>query len=269
MDSSNINLDFIERYQKLYEKDPKSKVFAPLGEAYRKMGLLKEALNVLQIGVRLHPHFASGRIALARVFIDNKNFEAAIEQLLAATEVASENLLAHKLLADCYLNIRDTKKALRAYKMVLFLNPNDALAQSHVKKLESITADEYDDEIFEMRPLRSEMAPLRNLKKTHLEENINVNSATYKERHIERILSLADAFISRLDLDRALETLNSAENSLGVHPEITKRKKFIQSRIDEAHELSSPQGAIIKKPSSKAQRIDILRNLLQKIDSKR
>jgi hypothetical protein len=33
-------MELLERYQILLEKDPRSQVFAPLAEAYRKMGLL-------------------------------------------------------------------------------------------------------------------------------------------------------------------------------------------------------------------------------------
>src|SRR5688572_23036133 len=112
MSNDNINLEFIERYQKLFEKDPKSKVFAPLGEAYRKMGLIKEALSILERGVKFHPHFASGRVALAKVLISQNEHTKAIEQLLVATDLSPENLLAQKLLAECYIALKKSKEAL-------------------------------------------------------------------------------------------------------------------------------------------------------------
>ena len=59
------NPEFIERYQKLYEEDPKSRIFAPLAEAYRKMGLINEALELAQNGVKIHPQFSGGRVALS------------------------------------------------------------------------------------------------------------------------------------------------------------------------------------------------------------
>mgnify|MGYP001108473947 CR=1 FL=1 len=270
MNANNINLEFIERYQKLFEKDPQSKVFAPLGEAYRKMGMQKEALEILKRGVRMHPNFPSGRVALAKVYMDQQKFEEAANELMAATEVSPENILAHRLLADCQLMLRQTKKALKSYKMVLFLNPNDAQAQTHVKKLESLTADEYDDEVFEMKPLRPEMAPSRTKSEPVAKLSNNAETATYKERQLERILSLTDAFITRLDFDRALETLNSAQNQIGKHPEIEKRKNFIQSRINQnIEETSAPLADFSENTNSTAQRIDILQNLLQKIDSRR
>lgn len=268
MSSDNINLEFIERYQKLYEQDPKSKVFAPLGEAYRKMGLLKEATNILKIGVKLHPNFASGRVAYAKVLMDQKNFNEAAEQLTAAIENSAENLLAQKLIAECYVQLKQLKDALKAYKMVLFLNPNDAQAQMHIKKLESLTADEYDDDVFEMKPLKDDIA-LKSPSKTPSKPG------NYKNLQLERIISLADAFIARFDFDRALETIESSENLVGTHPELEKRKNFIMDKIEENEEFApdhiehSLTGANESNPGSRQQRIDLLKNLLHKIESRR
>lgn len=269
MSADNINLEFIERYQKLYEKDPKSKVFAPLGEAYRKMGLIKEALLILQTGVKLHPHFASGRVAYAKVLVDQKEYAKASEQLLIATDLSPENLLAQKLLAECFIHLRKTKEALKAFKMVMFLNPNDAHAQMHIKKLESLTADEYEDDVFEMKPLKADIK-LKNPASMSPEPQ----TPDLKNRQLERIISLTDAFIARLDFDRALETIESSENLLGKHPQLEKRKKFIADKMEE-HKNFNPeshapiQGSTSGNLESKEQRIDLLKNLLHKIESRR
>lgn len=258
-----INYEFIEKYQKIFEQDPQSKVFAPLGEAYRKMGLLDEAMVVLKKGVRFHPHFASGRVALAKVLIEKKLYQEAVEHLKSASELSPENILAHRLLAECYIYLKSPKDALKAFKMVLFLNPNDAQAQGHIKKLESLTADEYEDEAFEMKPLKAEIAPSRS--KTDVIPNSPKPTGS-KERQLERLLSLTDAFIARLDLDRAVETLEQAENQIGDHPEIAKRKNFLKARLDgqEAETFTD-----IKNTSASLQRIDFLKGLLQKIETRR
>lgn len=265
MSADNINLEFIERYQKLYEKDPKSKVFAPLGEAYRKMGMIKEALLILQTGVRLHPHFASGHVAYAKVLMDQKDYETAMNHLVTSTDLSPENILAQKLLAECAVQLKRPKEALKAYKMVLFLNPNDAHAQMHIKKLESLTADEYEDDVFEMKPLKADIA-LKNQAKPS-------EAGVYKTRQLERVLSLTDAFIARLDFEKALETIDSSENLIGTHPELEKRKKFIKARVKEHQdfipEAHHPPVKIDSKPQPQEQRIDLLKNLLHKIESRR
>lgn len=265
MSLSNINLEFIERYQKLFEKDPKSKVFAPLGEAYRKLGMIDEAVAILEAGVKLHPHFSSGRVAYAKVLIDQKEFQKAADQLLAATDLSPENILAQKLLGECFIQIKNLKGALKAYKMVLFLNPNDAQAQMHIKKLESLTADEYEEDIFEMKPLKADIA-LKNTANTVG----NVAPGAYKHLQLERVLSLTDAFIARMDFERALETIESSENLIGTHREFDKRKQFISARLEEHKEFIPETFDKASAPKeSSAQRIDLLKDLLHKIESRR
>src|SRR5262245_9775147 len=149
----NIQAELIERYQLLLQKDPKSQVFAPLTEAYRKMGLLEEAFRIAVRGVQFNPNFSGGRIALAKVFLDRDNLAAAVDELEKAAELSSDNILAHQLLAECYLRSKRPKDALKSFKMVLFLAPSNDKAAKAVKKLESLTADEYDDDLFEMKPL--------------------------------------------------------------------------------------------------------------------
>lgn len=269
MSTDNINLEFIERYQKLFEKDPKSKVFAPLGEAYRKMGMHKEALAILENGVKLHPHFASGRVALAKVLMDQKTYDQAMEHLQASTDLSPENILAQKLLAECAIQLKRPKDALKAYKMVLFLNPNDAHAQMHIKKLESLTADEYEDDVFEMKPLKADIA----IQKVQQNSAKPAEANAFKTRQLERVLSLTDAFIARLDFEKALETIESSENLIGTHPELEKRKKFINARIQEHEEFIPEKQSTPVKIDSKSQpadqRIDLLKNLLHKIESRR
>src|ERR1700722_3369005 len=111
---------FVERYQLLYEKNPDSRVFAPLAEAYRRMGLIDEAIDLAEKGVQKHPLFASGRVALGKCLVQKGLFERAVEQLKAAVELSPENLLAHQLLAECYARLKQPFKALDAYKMALF-----------------------------------------------------------------------------------------------------------------------------------------------------
>ena len=45
----------LERYLRSYSQDPTSRVFAPLGETYRKLGKLDEAIEVLNEGMKTHP----------------------------------------------------------------------------------------------------------------------------------------------------------------------------------------------------------------------
>jgi tetratricopeptide (TPR) repeat protein len=228
---SEVNADFIERYQLVYEKDPSSKVFAPLAEAYRRMGLLEEAFRIASAGVKIHPNFPSGRVALAKIQIERSDMTSAAEHLRVAVELSPENILAHTLLAETYLKLKDPKNALRSYKMVLFMNPADVRAQKFVQKLESLTADEFEDTLFKIEGRGSQTnepaevaSPLRPLKPR------NVPEILYRQRLLERLLSLSDAYIVRNDIDRAAQTIEEAENQIGPHPELEKRKALVRER---------------------------------------
>lgn len=112
----DIQSELIEKYQLLLQKDPKSQVFAPLTEAYRKMGLLEEAFRIAVRGVQFNPSFGGGRIALAKVFLDRDNVPGALDELEKAVELSPDNILAHSLLAECYLKSKRPKEALRAFE---------------------------------------------------------------------------------------------------------------------------------------------------------
>jgi tetratricopeptide (TPR) repeat protein len=224
-----INPDVIERYQKIYEQDPRSKVFAPLAEAYRKMGMLKEAHEVATQGVRQHPDFAGGRVALARIYLAQQRYPESVTQLTKAIELSPENVLGYSLLAEAHLHLKQPKEALKAFKKLLFLSPDNEKAQNAVRKLESLTADEYADDIFALKPIKQAVDEWNEI---HLDDNTSTSAKTeeMKLKTLERMISLADAYIVRSDHDRAIEALNEAERLFGAHTEIVKRLKIIHQR---------------------------------------
>lgn len=254
-----VNSDFVERYQLIYNKDPKTKLFAPLAEGYRKMGQKDKALEICEKGVKLHPHFPSGRVALAKIYFEMQRYQEAADHLRAGVELSPENIMAHSLLADCLLKLKDPKGALRAFKMVLFLNPADQTAQKNVRRLEALTADEFEGALFEMNatPPPEPVIP----------ENLN---DAQKQRALERMVSLADAFMVRNDIERALTLLSDAELQIGEDPEITKRKKFIKSRLGEYQPARPKADQITQhlKPKDFS-KIQLLETLLQRINDRK
>ncbi|MEZ4871747.1 MAG: tetratricopeptide repeat protein [Bdellovibrionales bacterium] len=193
----------IEKYQILLQENPRSKVFAPLADAYRKMGMLKEAAEVAEMGIHYNPDFAGGRVVMGRILMERDDHSQAIEELRKATELDPENILAHLLLAENFIAEKRSKDALRAFKMVLFLNPQHKKARTAVQKLESLTADEFDDELFSMSKLSPLEAPQsKGPAKSQQEPPHPPPSAnnTLLDRH----LSLVDAFVARNEIEKAL-----------------------------------------------------------------
>lgn len=219
-----MDSEFIRRYKSLYDQQPSSRIFAPLAEAYRKEARFEEALSIAERGVLEHPHFASGRVTLGRILIDLGRVDEALAHLEKAVETAPENILAHRLLAEAYLQLKDRKNSLKSFKMVLFLSPMDERAEKQIRRLESITAADYEEETFQLQTLRE----------------TRLRTAYEDERwEVDRAVSLCDAFIVRNDFERALEVLESLEDSIKKNSEIKKRMTALKDRAPSARRTSS------------------------------
>ena len=221
---SKIDSRAVEDYQKLLESDPKSKAFAALAEAYRGLGMRDQAETLLRRGISFHPKYAPGYVVLARINLERKNFEHAIRLLAQAIEISPDNLLAHQLLGEAYLQMKNPKEALRAHKMALFLNPQSTRSQQVVKKLESLSAEEFEDDIFEMRPL-----------KPH-----SVDKTLEKEYPLDRSLSFIDALIVRHQMPLAKQKLNELQNRFPGNPEVQSRWNLISNEDQEQAESIKP-----------------------------
>jgi len=278
---STINPEFVERYQIEYEKNPRSRIFAPLSEAYRQMGLVDEAVKICSQGVKLHPEFAGGRLAFARVLIAKGEQQQALGQLEKAVQISPDNLLAQSLLGDTLLNLRRPKDALKAYKMVLFINPNDEKALKAVRKWEFLSADEYEDELFKMQPVfqaRKEEgeAPLIEPEPPAFEPTgdaafdtrarLAAAATPWRKREIDRAISLADAFTVRNDLEGAMKVLQDARAELGVSEEIEKRLSLLLKRTQVAGEEDARE--VLSKDASARKRLK-LETFLRRINERR
>jgi tetratricopeptide (TPR) repeat protein len=126
----------IYHYLKRYQEDPSSRVFAPLAEAYRKAGLFDEAIEICKDGLRIHPHFIGGRVALARAFFDKRYYEEVVKELEPVVMDAPDNLIAQRLLADSYLILGRIAQALTSYKVLLYFTPQDDDLGKMVKEIE-------------------------------------------------------------------------------------------------------------------------------------
>ncbi|HRK06655.1 MAG TPA: tetratricopeptide repeat protein [Pseudobdellovibrionaceae bacterium] len=246
--------DFIERCQLDYQRNPGSKVFAPLAEAYRRLGLLPQAFEVASRGVRLHPNFAAGRIAFARVLIDQGDLEDARDQLIAAGELSPDNLLAFQLLGDVFLQLRRPREALQAYKMVLLLNPQHERAQQVVRKWEFLSADDFDDEVFEA----AEEAPLRT------SDELEELDPELFERELHRTLSMADALTIRNDLHAAFDRLRRARRQLGPHDELDRRLRMLAQRLQMSDdELTQALSTRRSSGQKKRERLELILKRIQ------
>lgn len=277
---SSVNTYIVEKYQFMYQKDPHSKIFAPLAEAYRKTGETDKAIEICKKGLKFHPYFAEGYVALAKVYLDQENFEQAAKFFQKAIQLSPENLMAHRCLAQSYLKLRNPKRALKAYKMLLFLNPYDLKAKDAVRKLESLTADEYkDSSLFTLESLTG-----KSLQKSlELEKTSSPSSSDSRKifRSLHRFLSLADALTVRGDFQKAEEILLEAKKALGPQDEILKRLDIMSNKDslqwkgiqNDSHQEENvdflfPE-SIERRTLKRNQKIKYLKKLLEQIKERR
>lgn len=130
----------IAGYLEILNKDPRSTVFVPLAEAYRRMGLLDDALDVATRGVRALPTFSPGYAILGRIQTQRGALDGASAAFEKALLIERENLSALKGLARVRMLQGDRGRALELVQRAVALTPDDAVAQQMLAALRSLPA---------------------------------------------------------------------------------------------------------------------------------
>ncbi len=257
---AKISPKVIEEYRRILQKDPNSKAFAPLAEALRESADFQGAEVVATNGIRRHPQYVGGYVTLGRILMDQGRFPEALPILNKAADLDPENLLALHLLGTLHLQMSHTKDALKAFKRILFLNPQSEKARNAVQKLESLSADEFEEDVFQYKRLNDE--PASSPPSTTPDRILPAEPVNSKE--LDRKLSLVDALIVRNDLEKARNTLIELNQRAPGHPEIAKRFELLDESLPE-------EDAVPLQPIRSRERLVVerkrrlLENLLQRI----
>lgn len=126
----------IEELQFRIKTDPKSRLFFPLAEEFRKNGKLPEAEQVLRTGLGFHATYLSAWVNLGRVLREQHKNAEAVEALTTALQVDPGNVVAARLLADAYLDLGEKVEAIKKYKLVHALMPSDEELQTKIDQLD-------------------------------------------------------------------------------------------------------------------------------------
>jgi tetratricopeptide (TPR) repeat protein len=115
-------------------KDPKSKLFVPLAEEYKKAGDIEMAIHVLLEGLKRNPEYVIARSSLGKLLIAKGDLAGAQKEFEDVVKISPDNLLAQKKLGDLLILQNRPLDALPHYKIALSLNPDD-------KELASLMSD--------------------------------------------------------------------------------------------------------------------------------
>lgn len=257
--------DEIERLQVEMYQHPQSGSFVRLAELYLSKDMANEAATLIQQSLKFHPHSVSGLILYGRSLRKMKDHKMALEPLVQATTLAPDNWRAWLELAEVYLEMKIAKKAYNAFKKVLFFNPTHPQSRRAVAKLEVLTADEYEEDLFEMRQLPETQTPYSQTETVVA----SVQQWTTPVEGLVRVISYIDALIVRHENKKALELLNDCTVKYGSHPEIDSRRlklsayeqpSFIQPK-------SLADSSKSRREMIEEKKLRILQELLRRIES--
>lgn len=117
----------ISSYLQILSQDPHSTAFVPLAEAYRKVGMLDDALEVARFGVRNLPHFSPGFSTLGRIYAQMGRREESFASFRKALEIDSESPSALVGMAHLHLICSEREKAHEILEQAARLHQDDEI----------------------------------------------------------------------------------------------------------------------------------------------
>jgi tetratricopeptide (TPR) repeat protein len=131
------NTSEIAKLTERISKDPRSKLFVPLAEEYKKTGDIEMAIHVLSEGLKHNPGYVTARSILGKLLLDQGDLAASQKEFEEVVKAIPDNLLAQKKLGDLNILQSNRDEALKHYKVALALNPGDAEFASLVSDVEA------------------------------------------------------------------------------------------------------------------------------------
>lgn len=218
----------IETLQIELQTNPKSLSFAQLADLYLAQNMIDEAENLLNRSLKYHPHSVSGHMLLGRILLEKNKATEALIEFNFCIQKAPTNWACFLLRAQAYLKLKKHAQALDDFKQVLLHNPHHVGVSRSVARLETLIADHDDTDLFELKQISEipKTATTFQAVQHSIESEISPR--------LNRILSLADAFISRQEYKKSIQILKESQSEYGDHAEI-------QSRLLKLSQFENPE----------------------------
>jgi tetratricopeptide (TPR) repeat protein len=117
--------DRLAQLRNRWESDPTSRVFLQLAEEYRHQGRVKEALDILEKGLKEHPGYLSALVAKGRCLLELGEPEGARAVLERVVKQDATQMVANKLLVRAYLDTGEPDRARERLDLYSLLNDSD------------------------------------------------------------------------------------------------------------------------------------------------
>lgn len=215
----------VDLFEARLEKNPASRVFSRLADAYREEGNLSKAIDICLNGLRIHPGYVTGRLILGRCYMDQENFDKAIEELKKICSVDRQNRVAIKLLAEIYSQKGQDRKADELYSILYKIDP---LGSATLKPGMQLPDDKGLFEILEID--ESEKCPTE------------FNSSDNKENDLSQLATTVQPAVDQYEIGSLPEDGLSAQKQMDdLYPDRTEEipGDDISSRMDKLFEKES------------------------------
>src|SRR5690349_20108071 len=130
--------DRLSQLRNRWESDPSSRIFLQLAEEYRHQGRVKEALEVLERGLKEHPGYLSALVAKGRCLLELGEPEEARGVLERVVKQDATQMVANKLLVRAYLDTGDPDKARERLDLYSLLNDSDPEIEELRRRIRSM-----------------------------------------------------------------------------------------------------------------------------------
>ena len=127
----------IEELEKRLAADPNSRMFVQLAEEYRKAGMLEQAIDCCEKGLKKHPQYPSARVLLGRALHESGSFDRASAEFETVLKQVPDNILAHKFLGETYHRLGRLDEALKKYKVASTLAPEDTELGERIQEVQA------------------------------------------------------------------------------------------------------------------------------------
>ena len=239
----------IERCKAKLQREPQSLVFAQLADAYRKSGMLDEAIRVCREGLKHHPNYASAYMVLGRTYLAKGELPEAREAFQQTLHLSPDNVLAYRFLGQIAEAQGEIEEAAHAYRTALTLNPFDQETRAALGGLEAkIPAPEQP---------------------TLLESPASASEAPSSEPSFLVTEILGDLYASQGFLDQALETYKELMAATPDREDLQKKYQDLLTRLRPEGPSSPPPVATRDRSHEIIERLEAWRQAFQGLRMKR
>lgn len=126
----------IRRHEERLAKDPGSLAFAPLADAYRKVGRTREAIRLCREGLGRFPEYATARLILAKALLDEGDAEAALAEVRGILDQNPADAPGHRLAGDLHRRAGRLTEAIAHLRQAVALDPSDRESRVLLEVLE-------------------------------------------------------------------------------------------------------------------------------------